>query len=150
MSKKKPYVYKQLQSKQYLFISEGRKRIAKIVEFAELGNNTVNLCFGDLLPDGSIDDTVNSNNGDIVKVLATVIDIVRTFCSQHPTIQIYIEGSTELRTMMYERILKTYYSDISKEFAIVGVIRDGKRVRGISFHPLIGQKYCGFLVKRKA
>jgi hypothetical protein len=39
--------------------------------------------FGDRLPDGSIDDTANSNNGDIVKVLATVIavlkDLARSF-----------------------------------------------------------------------
>lgn len=100
----KPYVYKHLHSKQYFFVSEGKERIAKMVAFEPLSDDTVNLCFGDLLPDGSIDDAAISNNGDIVKVLATVIDILRLFCSQHPDIQIYIEGSTELRTMLYERI----------------------------------------------
>jgi hypothetical protein len=35
--------------------------------------NLYNLGFGDLLPDGKIDDKVTSNNGDIIKVLSTVI-----------------------------------------------------------------------------
>jgi hypothetical protein len=147
--KERPYVYKQLQSTQYLFISEGRKRIAKVVEFAELGDNVVNLCFGDLLPDGSIDDTANSNNGDIVKVLATVMDILRAFCSQHPAMLIYFEGSTELRTMLYARILKTYYTDIAEEFAIDGIIEDGEGTQVITYDPQINQKYFGFFVKRK-
>lgn len=147
--KQKPYVYKHIHSKRYFFVSEGRKRIAKGVDFVQIGENTVNLCFGDLLEDGSIDDTANSNNGDIVKVMATVVDILRLFCSLHPSLQIYIEGSTELRTMLYTRILKTYYTDIGKEFIIVGVIKEGDRTRGILFDPQIDQKYFGFLVKRK-
>jgi len=144
---KKPYVYKQLQSKQYLFISEGRKRIAKVVDFVQLADSTFNLCFGDLLPDGTIDDTVNSNNGDIVKVLATVVDILRAFCLQHHAVQIYFEGSTELRTILYARILKTYYTDIAMEFAIAGLTEEGEV---ITYDPLIDRKYFGFLVKRKA
>ena len=108
------------------------------------------VLFGDLLPDGSIDDTANSNNGDIVKVLATVMDILRAFCSQHPAMLIYFEGSTELRTMLYARILKTYYTDIAEEFAIDGIIEDGEGTQVITYDPQINQKYFGFFVKRKA
>lgn len=146
----RPYVYKRLQSTQYLFISEGRKRIAKGVDFVQIGENTVNLCFGDLLPDGSIDDMAISNNGDIVKVMATVVDIVRSFCSQYPSIQVYIEGSTELRTRLYTRMLKTYYLDIDKEFAIAGVMKDEDGIEVIPYDPQIDRKYSGFVVKRKA
>ena len=56
-----PYPYKRLQSRRYLFISDGKKRIAKVVDFVPLGiGNIMNLGFGDMLPDGTIDDKANS------------------------------------------------------------------------------------------
>jgi hypothetical protein len=65
--------------------------------------------FGDLLPDGTVDDKANSNNGDIAKVMVTVIEILKHFTSQHPSMEIYFEGSTAERTKLYGRILKAYY-----------------------------------------
>jgi hypothetical protein len=59
-----PYPYKRLKPKRYLFVSDGKKRIAKVVDFVPLGiGNILNMGFGDLLPDGSLDDKANSNNG---------------------------------------------------------------------------------------
>jgi len=88
-----PYPYTQLRSRRYLFISLGKKSIEKVVDFIPLGfDNYVNLGFGDLLPDGSIDDMANSNNGDIVKVLATVVDILRHFTARYPKAKRYIFG----------------------------------------------------------
>ncbi len=67
---KEPYLYSREFSTRYRFLSTGRKPVEKIVEFSTLATeNIYNLGFGDLLPDGSIDDKANSNNGDIVKVL---------------------------------------------------------------------------------
>jgi len=57
-----------------------------------------------LTPDGSIDDTVKSNNGDILKVLATVVQIARIFISQFPNAEIFFIGSTDERTRLYARI----------------------------------------------
>lgn len=72
------YPYYRLQSWRYVFVSDGKKKIQKIVDFVPLRQgNIINLGFGDLSPDGSIDDKANSNNGDIIKVLATVIDILK-------------------------------------------------------------------------
>jgi len=103
-----PYPYKRLRPKRYIFISTGKKSIEKVVDFVPLGpGNIMNLAFGDLLPDGTIDDQVNSNNGDIIKVLATVIDILRHFTIQYPKAEIYFEGSTEERTKLYGRIIRT-------------------------------------------
>jgi len=51
--------------------------------------------------------------------------------------------------MLYARILKTYYADIAKEFAIVGVIEEGDGIRVIPYNPQVDQKYFGFFVKRK-
>ena len=111
-----PYPYKRLQSRRYVFISIGKKRIEKVVDFVPLKTpNLMNLGFGDLLPDGSIDDKVNSNNGDILKVLATVVNILKHFTTRHPEIVIFFAGSTHDRTKLYARILKTYYTVFSQE-----------------------------------
>jgi hypothetical protein len=146
----KPYQYKHLNPKRYIFISEGKRRITKVVEFIPLGiGKIMNLGFGDLLPDDSIDDKANSNNGDLVKVLATVIDILRHFTMQNPDAEIYFEGSTEERTVLYARILRNYYSTYSKEFAIAGVIADTKNTTNIiPFDPSSDRKFLAFVIKR--
>jgi hypothetical protein len=69
-----PYSYKKVHSRRYVFMSVGKIEIKKVVDFVPLKTkNFMNMGFGDLLPDGSIDDTVSSNNGDIIKVLTTFI-----------------------------------------------------------------------------
>ena len=71
-----PYPYTRKISFRYTFVSKGKMRIEKSVVFAPTPvKNIFNLGFGDLLNDGTIDDTANSNNGDLIKVLATVIQI---------------------------------------------------------------------------
>lgn len=93
------YPYKRLQSWRYVFVSDGKKKIQKIVDFIPIGKgNIVNVGFGDVLPDGSMDDKANSNNGDIIKVLATVVDILRDFTSLYPHSNVFFTGSTDERT----------------------------------------------------
>jgi len=58
----------------------------------------MNLGIGDLLPNGSFDDKANSNNGDILKVLATVVYILKHYTSQNPEIMVFFTGSTKERT----------------------------------------------------
>ena len=144
-----PYSYKRLHGHRYVFISAGRKKIEKAVDFIPLGiRNIFNLGFGDLLPDGSIDDTANSNNGDIVMVLATVIGILKDFTAEFPQAEIYFSGSTIERTKLYTRILKTYYASFSKEFKITAIIASGNDNQQVLFNPDSRIEYFGFLIKR--
>ena len=107
-----PYTYTLEGSHRYRFVSTGRTSILKAVDFSPLGfDNIYNLGFGDLLPDGSFDTEVKSNNGDILKVLTTVVQITRDFTSQFPGIDLFFIGSTAERTKLYARILKMYYND---------------------------------------
>ncbi len=79
------YPYKRLQSWRYGFVSDGKRKIQKIVDFIPIDKgNIVSLGFEDLLTDGSIDDKANSNNGDILRVLVTVVDILKDFTSSYP------------------------------------------------------------------
>lgn len=108
----------------------------------------VNLGFGDLSPDNSIDDKIKSNNGDIVKVLATVVDILRHYTSQHPRAEIFFKGSTEERTKLYSQILRRHYSMFSREFEIAGVLDTKNNMDVFPFDPGFEQDYFAFLIKR--
>jgi len=143
-----PYPYRRHELWRYGFISIGGKRIEKVVDFVFLQGNIVNLAFGDLLPDGSIDDRANSNNGDIIKVFATIIDIVRDFTKQYPYVEIYFEGSTPERTKLYGRILRTYHAIFIKEFEITGLLLINGKLHGRSIDIKIETEYLGFYIKR--
>lgn len=56
----------------------------------------------------------------MIKVLATVIDIALKFLSENPMIYILIKGSSKTRTQLYQRILNTYYDDLSDSYEIYG------------------------------
>ncbi|HRH47749.1 MAG TPA: hypothetical protein PLP23_03285 [Panacibacter sp.] len=147
-----PYSYDRKYSTRYTFISKGKKGvIVKIVEFTPTSvKNVLNLGFGDLLSDGSVDDTANSNNGDIIKVLATVISIVEDFTAEYPDIKIVFAGSTVRRTELYHRILKMYYTGFKKEFIITALKDDGNESYSeVLFEPGSNNKYVAFFIKRK-
>jgi hypothetical protein len=120
-----------------------------VVEFVPLkAKNIVNLGFGDLLPDGSFDDKANSNNGDMLKVLATVVYILKHYTSQHPEIMVFFTGSTNDRTRLYTRIIRVYYSIFAKEFVVYGIIGTDIENETILFNKEAEHEYVAFLIKR--
>lgn len=143
------YPFQLIRPRRYIFVSTGKRRIEKIVDFVPLGvNNFINMGFGDLLPDGSIDDKANSNNGDIVKIMATVIDILRHFTNQYPNAQIYFEGSTKERTKLYDRILRTYYPIFNKNFDIAGIVEIDDDIQIVQYERSANKTYIAFIIKR--
>lgn len=143
------YPYKLIRPKRYIFISTGRKRIEKIVDFVPLGiDNLINMGFGDLLPDGSVDDQANSKNGDLAKVMVTIIEILKHFTSQHPDVEIYFEGSTKKRTKFYDRILRTYYPIFSKDFEIGCILEENGEFQIIPYDRSVNKTYIAFIIKR--
>ena len=144
-----PYAYKRVAPRRFVFTSVGRNEIKKVVEFVPLkAKNVVNLGFGDLLPDGSFDDEANSNNGDMLKVLATVVYILKHYTSQHPEIMVFFTGSTKERTRLYTRIIRTYYSLFTKEFVLYGIIGTDRDNETILFDAEAELEYLAFLIKR--
>ncbi|NCO55846.1 MAG: hypothetical protein COS14_02305 [Bacteroidetes bacterium CG02_land_8_20_14_3_00_31_25] len=130
----------------YDFISEGPKGlIHKMVQFKRTNlKNVYNLAFGDKdLSTGEIDDTVISNNGDSEKVLATVVATVYAFTDKYPDAVIYATGSTKTRTRLYRMGIAKYFSELTKDFEILGERKDD----WVTFRKNI--EYDGFLVKRK-
>lgn len=108
------------------------------------------MAFGDLLPDGTLDDIAKSNNGDIVKVLSTVVKILDDFTTRYPRATIYFAGSTEQRTRLYGRIIKTHYTLFKCHFDITVIIKGEKGYRQLVFDPLKILDYTAFLIKRIA
>jgi hypothetical protein len=147
----RPYSYDRNHATRYTFVSRGKRgAIIKLVEFTPtVVKNIFNLGFGDLQPDGSIDDTANSNNDDIVKVLASVIHIIQDFTTEYIDVKIIFTGSTSRRTTLYHRILKMYYQSFIKEFVITGLINSEKGLVEVPFEPRGSVKYLAFFVKRK-
>lgn len=146
---KSPYSFQQHSITRYIFTSVGRARIKKVVDFEKLSvENTFNLGFGDVKSDGSIDDKANSNNGDLVKVLATVITIVKDFTMKNPNTYIIFSSSTEERMKLYTRILRSNFSAFRHEFAISGFVLSGGEYKEVSFDPNLMIEYSIFLIKR--
>ena len=144
-----PYSYTLEGFLRYTFVSTGRASIIKAIDFSPTGiDNIYNLGFGDLLPDGSFDTNVKSNNDDILKVLSTVVQIVRDFTTQLPGIEIFFIGSTAERTKLYARILKMYYNEFRKEFKIRGLIANGDSYKEVPFDPQTAFEYFAFLIKK--
>jgi hypothetical protein len=143
--KQKFYPYET--SEDYLFFwfescSSGCK-IPKVVEYEEIEEGTFNLAFGDVDENGRLNDSVVSNNGDMHKVLATVIQTVLTFLEIYPTRRVYFSGNSPARNRLYRAILSRDIESWSEMFEVDGIL-EGER---ITFQQNIN--FEGFIVKLK-
>lgn len=143
------YPYNRNLETRYSFTSKGKRDIKKVVEFTPTSiENVYNMGFGDLLQNGSVDDVSNSNNGDIIKVLSTVIHILKEFVSIYPHLKIVFTGSTKERITLYQRILKANFYEFSKDFIISGLVKTNDGYKEIDFEPSNEINYLAFFVKK--
>ncbi len=70
---------------QYVFESVGKNgTIIQVVQLVQMHDSVYNLGFGDFNPiTGQVNDDVKSENGDMVKVLATVLNIANQFLTEN-------------------------------------------------------------------
>ena len=143
------YPFNQTKASSYRFTSIGMTEITKEVVFTHTGyRNIVSMGFGDVSQDGLVDDKANSNNGDIVKVLGTVVQIIIDFTNRCPDSTIFFTGSTPERSKLYHRILRTYYHVFGKDFTINILEIRGNRFIERPFDPEQNIDFRGFLIKR--
>lgn len=89
------------------------------------GKPYFNLAFGDHDDvNGLIYDDVVTNNGDMRKVLKTVISTMKTFFTERPGELIHIEGSDPIRNKFYQKIVRDYEETISEDFKVMGYKAD--------------------------
>jgi hypothetical protein len=110
-------------SRIFTFLSEGiQGQILKVVIFEKIADDIYNLAFGDFDEKTyEIDDKAVSNNGDMIKVLATVIQIIRDFFAINSEASIIIRGSSSVRTRLYQKIIKDNIAIIQTEFEVLAL-----------------------------
>jgi hypothetical protein len=105
------------------FTSSGPKgNIKKLVTFSPTSRKGVyNLAMGDIDSDtGKLDDKVVTNNGDMERVLATVVQCIQAFCILHPGTYIAFNGSSKSRNRLYRIAISKNIVDMEKEYKIYG------------------------------
>ncbi|MCA0366333.1 MAG: hypothetical protein LCH67_20010 [Bacteroidetes bacterium] len=122
-----------------------RKKIRKVVEFTPLPQNPeiFNLGFGDMKTDGTIDDLIVSNNQDMEKVLATIIQIIFEFFKTRTGKIILILRSTASRSRLYQIVIAKNITEMNDILLVKG-IRNGEVEDFVS-----EVNYEGFFIKMK-
>ena len=143
------YLYKSEEEfKVYSFYSEGIKGIIKkMIVFSFTGeSNIYNLGFGDYNSETkTIDDEVITNNGDSLKVLATVASTVYAFTEKYPDALVFATGSNNFRTRLYRMGITNNLEEIKVDFEVFGL-----RVDNNVWEEFVsGEDYEAFIVKRK-
>ena len=131
----------------YEFVSEGPNgSIKKMVEYAETATeNVYNLGFGDFDDTAkSINDLSVTNNGDSLKVLATVASTVYAFIEKHPNSYILATGSTNVRTRLYRMGITNNLAEITEDFVVYAFTDKGNWEE---FE--VGEDYEAFLITKK-
>jgi hypothetical protein len=133
---------------EYKFVSVGPNgSITKFIVFKRLFVETLyNLSLLDVMPDGTYSDTHFSNNNDLRKILATILEVVIDYTEKFPDRQIFFQGSDEegKRISLYHKAISKHLFVLEKEFHIYGIADDGQEER---FNP--DSRYSAVLVMRK-
>ena len=131
----------------YEFISEGPKGlIKKMVIYTETTTeNVYNLGFGDYDEStNGINDLSVTNNGDSLKVLATVASTVYAFTERHPNSWILATGSTSVRTRLYRMGITNNLTEIEADFIVFGYTKNEDWEKFV-----VGEDYEAFLLTKK-
>ena len=136
------------------FESQGSQRtITKLVsinpyQIEEMGKACYNLGFGDLVADTdtgrvTVDDKVESNNGDIVRVFNTVVSLLDEFFGYVPDATVHVGGSTNQRISVYCKIISRKWGQVEPYYFVQGY--DGQELE--DFKP--GNDYIFILISKK-
>lgn len=131
----------------YTFFSIGKRGIIpKVVAFELTAPNHFNLAFGDFdIQTQTFDDKVVSNNGDTVKVLTTVIQIIIDFFNNNPFAVLDIQGSTSTRTRLYQKIIKDNLEEIETNFRVLAFLEESEKPE----LPNFSKNYLSFQITKK-
>ena len=125
----------------FFFDSKGQNgEITKGVVFSVDVYGFWNLGFGDLV-DGELNDSVISNNHDVLMVIGTVAKIIYIFFAHYPDAEILIRPVDEKRKRLYNIVFQRHFDEISPIFEIIGI-------RDTIFEPYsVEQNYDFFIIK---
>ena len=102
-----------------------------------------NLSLVDKDENGKVSDMSVSNNQDMEKVLATVIQTLPIFFAEFEGSRIYFSGSTPVRTRLYRIIIAKFHHDFERQYSIFGFVNQ------IAEPFQQGKNYEAFLISKK-
>jgi len=91
-----------------------------------------------------LSDITVTNNGDSLKVLATVASTVYAFTQKYPEAWILATGSTNVRTRLYRMGITNNLVEIADDFVVFGFDSKGNWTEFI-----VGEDYEAFLITKK-
>ena len=124
-------------------ISESQT-IRKVISYQRIDTkrNIFNLALLDLDDDGNMSDTVVSNNADMEKVLATVVQTLPIFFEKVENAKVFFTGSTPARTRLYRMIISKFLDEFKRNYTIFGFVGNT---------PVLyekGKSYEAFMIKK--
>ncbi len=110
-------------------INNGRK-ITKAVEYVPFpfDKRIYNLAFGDINENGELDDLSVSDNQDMEKVLATVIQTIFVFFRTYPDKTLFFTGSTNARTRLYRGAIGRVIDELQEGLLIEGIRNNNREL----------------------
>lgn len=115
----------------FKFTSVGTKILDKAIIFQHIENNTFNLALVTIDTNGDINDTENSNNGDMSKIFSTIYECMLKFLKNNPKVIFNITSGDNKRMRVYCYFMNRYYDTITKNFNIFGELSDKTQVEYI-------------------
>src|ERR1700712_3093437 len=98
------YPFEKLSEDEYFFISKGPKgEVKKLVSFSLLYEDLYNVALESEINGIRMDDLERTNNGDIFRVLNTVVKIIKYELMSKPWRSVFLCGSDSQRVNVYQR-----------------------------------------------
>ncbi|QRR02106.1 DUF6934 family protein [Dyadobacter sandarakinus] len=129
----------------FCFESVGKgKTVQKLVVYTLLTKDPplYNLALGDSEDGNDFDDEVITNNGDMPKVIATVIRTLLKMLAKHQNASVYLAGNSRAKTRLYRIIINRKLAELKKYYEIYGV----EDLEPEIYIP--GKEYRAFIIKK--
>jgi hypothetical protein len=136
------------------FTSSGKNgSIRKAIKYTQtLNENVYNLGFGDIIFSDEttieVDDTNLSHNGDLDKVIATVVYSIYVFTQHYPEAYVLFGSSHPAKVRLHRMIISRNYEAITKNFLVFGAVHNEQgQLVNVPF--TASQDVEGYFVKRR-
>lgn len=130
----------------YFFKSIGEKAVKKAIVYIPLNDspNIVELVFGDIKKDNSIDFYSASNNDDLIEIISTVIESLKLYLDRFSNKTVYFRGSTLARTRLYRAVIAKNLANNELFYEILGIFENQQTEIFNKNHT-----YFGYLIRKK-
>jgi hypothetical protein len=119
------YIYTPYQNHTvFLFDSIGKYgTIEKAIIYTEIEKNLYNLAIANL-NDEYLDDKTETNNGDFIKIFATIYQSILSFITFNQSATVLIDGNTKQKKNVYCKLVSKYYDMLTVNFKIGASLND--------------------------